>query len=346
MTEFKKYILSKIIEVCEVNYTVEEFDKVARLRLFIDPNGGITNFFQKEGEQIKQKEIYNQTEFEKTLEVLINIKNHYLNKRINWKEVEEWVKDYNNARAKPHKIPHEKPQKNSKKNPEKNPEKYLKGGPQKNRDCKRERLNEEIGRIIVASDLDCSVEDFGIVLSPAEWVYVSCYKYLSEDFIREFRNFVNWDRIACHQILSEHIIEEFQDRFDWKLITMYQNLSDEFIIEHQDKIDFAALSQYKKMSESMIEKFSDKVDWKFISIHQKLSEDFIRKYKDKVCWFSISYFQVLSEDFMREFSKKLNWRNISNIQKMSRKFMAEHFNLIFFDELKNNGKSFKALFQD
>lgn len=338
MTEFKKYILSKIIEVCEVNCTVEEFNKAARIRLLIDPTGEFADFFQEERGEIKEKNIHGLAGFKKTLEVLINIKNHYLNNRISWERVEEWVKDYNNT--------HAKPQKNSKKNPEKNPEKYLKGGPQKNRDCKRERLNEEIGRIIVASDLDCYVEDFGIVLSPAEWVYVSCYKYLSEDFIREFRNFVNWDRIACHQILSEHIIEEFQDRFNWKLITMYQDLSDEFIIGHQDKIDFAALSQYKKMSEPMIERFSDKVDWKFVSISQKLSGDFIRRHKEKVCWFSISHFQDLSEDFMREFKNELNWLNISEKQKMSRKFMAEHFDLISIDGLKNNGGSLKRLFFD
>ena len=43
------------------------------------------------------------------------------------------------------------------------------------------------------------------------WKKISEYKYLSEDFIREFKDYVDWYNISLYQKLSEDFIREFKD---------------------------------------------------------------------------------------------------------------------------------------
>ena len=78
-----------------------------------------------------------------------------------------------------------------------------------------------------------------------DWYYISCLKYLSEDFIREFKYKVKWGCISYHQKLSEDFIREFQDRVYWNNISHKQKLSEEFIREFKDKIDLKWLSKNK-----------------------------------------------------------------------------------------------------
>ena len=121
------------------------------------------------------------------------------------------------------------------------------------------------------------------------WGHVSMHKYLSEDFIREFKGKVDWTYISAYQHLSEDFIREFKDRVDWENISVHQHLSEDFIRE-----------------------FKDRVDWNFISIYQHLSEDFIREFKDRVDWACISGQQHLSEDFIREFNDKMSTESIND----------------------------------
>jgi hypothetical protein len=56
------------------------------------------------------------------------------------------------------------------------------------------------------------------------WYNFSNYKYLSEDFIREFQDEVSWTTISINQKLSEPFIKEFQYKVNWEIISEYQNL--------------------------------------------------------------------------------------------------------------------------
>jgi hypothetical protein len=124
-------------------------------------------------------------------------------------------------------------------------------------------------------------------LEEVNWVYISEYQKLSEDFIREFQNEVDWNCISIFQKLSENFIREFQNEVDWNCISIYQKLSENFIRE-----------------------FQNEVDWDYISENQELSEDFIREFQDNVDWNCISKYQNLSGDFIKEFNLKIdedNW---------------------------------------
>jgi hypothetical protein len=73
-----------------------------------------------------------------------------------------------------------------------------------------------------------------------------CFK-LSDETIEKYRknpnavSWLHWQYISYAYILSEDFIREFKDYVEWKVISLYQNLSKEFIIEFADKIDFDQL---------------------------------------------------------------------------------------------------------
>jgi hypothetical protein len=66
-----------------------------------------------------------------------------------------------------------------------------------------------------------------------DWVWISQYQKLSEEFIREFSKKVYWGYISEYQKLSEEFIREFSDKVDWYNISEYQKLSKGFIREYK-----------------------------------------------------------------------------------------------------------------
>ena len=61
-----------------------------------------------------------------------------------------------------------------------------------------------------------------------DYVYISYFYILSENFIREFKDKIDWKYISIYQKLSENFIEEFQDKVNWDYISKYQTLSENF----------------------------------------------------------------------------------------------------------------------
>ena len=148
-----------------------------------------------------------------------------------------------------------------------------------------------------------------------DWYFLSEHRGLTEDFIREFQDFVNWSTISEYQHLSEDFIREFADRVNWNGISIFQHLSESFIREFKDKVSLS---------------------WGWISMHQTLSEDFIREFKDKVNWTYISKFQHLSEDFIREFKNKVNWDAVSQYQRLSDEFVEEFEDKIYMNVIADS----------
>ena len=119
-------------------------------------------------------------------------------------------------------------------------------------------------------------------LEEIDWLNISRYQKLSEDFIREFKDEVNWVCISENQKLSEDFIREFKDKVNWFWISKYQKLSKDFIREFKDKVNWFWISKYQKLSEDFIREFQNEVDWGCISAYQKLSEDFIKEFNLKI----------------------------------------------------------------
>ena len=69
------------------------------------------------------------------------------------------------------------------------------------------------------------------------WLNVSEYEYLTEDFMREFHKYLDWDLMSMTQKLSEELIWEFRDRVDWQNIAACQKIRDGFICRISTFID-------------------------------------------------------------------------------------------------------------
>jgi len=80
-----------------------------------------------------------------------------------------------------------------------------------------------------------------------DWIKISLYQYLTEDFMRKFKHKIYWPFISECQNLSETFIEESQDRVDWYWISKYQTLSEPFIREFQHRVDWQYIFENKKI---------------------------------------------------------------------------------------------------
>jgi hypothetical protein len=103
----------------------------------------------------------------------------------------------------------------------------------------------------------------------------------SEDAIEELCGFVNWEEIS-ETPLSENFIREFQDYVVWDYVSGNSPLSENFIREFQDKVDWNVVSMDQVLSESFIREFQDRVDWICIFTYQVLSEEFRKYHEDRL----------------------------------------------------------------
>jgi len=84
------------------------------------------------------------------------------------------------------------------------------------------------------------------------WDIISEYD-LSEDFIREFQDYVYWFGISYYQELSEEFMLEFKHKLDWTCLSFHKNLSKEFMIDNLDKISVKHLIKNKYISDEVKE---------------------------------------------------------------------------------------------
>ena len=89
----------------------------------------------------------------------------------------------------------------------------------------RKKLLNDIG--VDFSELDITIQN---------WKLISKNKILSEEFIREFQDFVDWMYVTAFQTLSEEFIREFQEKVSRTYVSSRQFLTDEFLVEFKHKI--------------------------------------------------------------------------------------------------------------
>lgn len=102
------------------------------------------------------------------------------------------------------------------------------------------------------------------------WICISKYKKLSEDFMRKFKHKLYWSWVWEKQKLSEDLIRKFIDKADWLAISRYQKLSENFIIEFMDELYLGYVCEYQNLSDEFMKK---------LKIEQELIEKIARKRK-------------------------------------------------------------------
>jgi len=131
-----------------------------------------------------------------------------------------------------------------------------------------------------------SIDKKDIDFSKEEWEEISAYNYLSEEFIKEFKDEVIWFYISCSQKLSEDFIREFKDKVNWIYISSYQKLSEAFIGEFKDKVIWEYVSIYQKLSGRFIDEFIDYIYY---------DKSFKNIYKERFYQYTNSYIYTINK---------------------------------------------------
>ena len=62
-----------------------------------------------------------------------------------------------------------------------------------------------------------------------KWNKLCKSEVLDEDFMKEYKDFINWNIVSSNQLMSESFIEEFKDKVNWEYICKSQELTESFI---------------------------------------------------------------------------------------------------------------------
>ena len=85
-----------------------------------------------------------------------------------------------------------------------------------------------------------------IEFTKEDWIDISEYQYLEEEFIEKYKDKVNWGCISYYQKLSESFIEKYQNKVNWGCISSYQKLTDILIIKNYKNINYCYLKKHNK----------------------------------------------------------------------------------------------------
>jgi len=156
-----------------------------------------------------------------------------------------------------------------------------------------------------------SIDKKDINFSEEQWEEISIYKYLSEEFIKEFKDKVDWGYISS-QKLSEEFIREFIDIIYWDGISFYQELSEEFIREFQNEVNWYNISYCQKLSGRFIDEFIDYIYYRnsFKNTYQERFYQHTNSYlytinKRVLCCLGYQWHQWNSSKFIRLFNSTL-----------------------------------------
>lgn len=85
------------------------------------------------------------------------------------------------------------------------------------------------------------------------WNTICRYQKLDEDFIDQFKDFVNWSLICKHQDISEEFIEKHSQYINkfWNLIIDKKQLSDKFIEQHWNEFNTFTKNKINKSKEKI-----------------------------------------------------------------------------------------------
>ena len=101
------------------------------------------------------------------------------------------------------------------------------------------------------------LEEARKLVDEADWFTISQSIDLSEDFIREFQDYVCWGYISVYQVLSEDFVREFKDKVYWDEISRNQKISVDFAIEFKDEVIWYIL--IRSVGENFINEMMEKL---------------------------------------------------------------------------------------
>lgn len=181
------------------------------------------------------------------------------------------------------------------------------------------RINNKIKKVIVYSVSpkqffeiwEKDKEDAQKIKNNIDWIKMSMYEKINEEFILDFYGYVQWPYIYKYTTLSENFIDEScRDYFRWEYIVKFQQLSEQYMTKYKSKLNFELV-------------------WR----HQKYSEHFIKENINLVNWDTVSYITKITDPELVQYIRKdNNWLYLSDTLKLS--LIKKSYEIVTINEKK------------
>ena len=155
---------------------------------------------------------------------------------------------------------------------------------------------------------------------------------LSNDLVGK----VDWLTISKYGNLSEEFIDTYHNELDWRFLVRYQTLTESLITKYSEKIRWKLACRHQLLSEAILRKFSDQLNWPRVSQFQELSESFMTDFAKQLKWDVMSQWQNLSEKLILDNAAKVNWEFIARFQSLSNSFIDQHLDQLSLLQLSRN----------
>lgn len=133
--------------------------------------------------------------------------------------------------------------------------------------------------------IEYDLEGFEIIINDeTDWVEVVKDFNLSEEFINNYRDYIDWDLLPYYQDVTEFLLNENFDYINWDEPLYYETLylSESFILNHINELNFDYIVCFQRLSEQFILDNIDRLNLLLLLMYQEqISESFKQYIYDK-----------------------------------------------------------------
>ncbi|WQJ53735.1 MAG: hypothetical protein [Wendovervirus sonii] len=167
---------------------------------------------------------------------------------------------------------------------------------------------------------------------------VSSLPYLSNDFIKTYKDKLYWPVIDIHNIegLPFSLLYEKRNMigaYKWKEISKFIVLPEDFIEYMDDYIDWYNISKYQNLSDMFIDKYADKLSWESLIRKYNLPEELLIRHQDKINWNQYIFLHPLTDTLW------INCINYIDIQYYMNNYELNVSNETLLEIYKNNNNA-------
>ncbi len=155
-------------------------------------------------------------------------------------------------------------------------------------------------------------------------------------FIDNYPNEMVWRRVSERPDISEQFIDEFKDYLDWENVSMSGAMFNDFRLEkYAAYIKWAVVIDNYTMGRHLLNFISknniwNSLEWAHALRYQKFPEEALWLNRKHINWTLVCIYQQLSPEFMTRCSKYLNWAMVSKYQRLTWAFYQNNYKQIVY----------------
>lgn len=184
-----------------------------------------------------------------------------------------------------------------------------------------------------------------------EYKYANVFDKNNEDFIKEFKNFLDWKVISMKK-LGTSFMAKYSKYIDWEIISEFQYIDCALLEKFSDNINWTILIKKNKLHKSVVKyilrmcikqfNFSIYDEYKkvydfqrLVMMHQNIpfEREFINEIKPFLDWDIISEYQTLGINALEIYKSYINWEIACCFQTIPNEFICRNISILNWKKL-------------